>query len=105
MKRGTTPTIQIQHDLDITTVEKVYFLFKQSKSENSGTILVKHYPEDTTESEGVFNIPFIEEETRLFKSNMNFYCDAKIVLVNGKIPATEILVLNCTPTLWGESDV
>lgn len=104
MKRGTTPTLQIEHDLDMSTVSKVEFLFKQNKLELGDPILIKTYPDDVTENNGIFNIPFTEKETRLFISNKNFYCDPKITLNNNKIPATEILELSCSPTLWGEVD-
>lgn len=104
MKRGTTPTIPIGHDLDISVVASVSFLFKQKKVEDAPTILIKNYPGDVTEENGVFLIPFTEAETRRFKPNEEFYCDPKIKFASGKIPATEILTLNCSPTLWGESD-
>lgn len=104
MKKGTTPTIPIEHDLDMSTVTSVEFLFKQEKLETAPVIIKKTYPGDVTEAEGVFNIPFTEDETRMFKSGRDFYCDPKITLVNGKIPETEILSIHCTPTLWGEDD-
>lgn len=104
MKRGTTPTLQIEHDLDMSTVSKVEFLFKQNKLESGNAVLIKTYPDDVTENDGKFNIPFTGEETRLFASNRNFYCDPKITLSNGMIPATEILELSCSPTLWGDAD-
>ena len=104
MKRGTTPTIQIEHGLDIADVTSVDFLFKQKKSEDAPVILIKSYPGDVTEDEGVFSIPFTEAETRRFKPGEEFYCDPKVTFANGKIPATEILTLNCNPTLWGDAD-
>ena len=109
MKRGTTPTIRIQHDLDMSTVKRVDFLFKQNKNELEKAILVKTYnPSDTSaevnEQSGVFRIPLTADETRLFKSGTAFYCDPRITLVNGDIPETEILTLQCCSTLWGEND-
>ena len=104
MKRGTTPTLQIQHDMDITTVKTVEFLFKQHKLECANVLLKKTYPNDVTEKDGVFYIPFTELETRLFSANRMFYCDPKVTFTDGKIPATEILELHCSPTLWGEDN-
>lgn len=104
MKRGTTPTIPIEHDLDIADIASVRFLFKQKKSEDSPAILIKSYPDEVTERDGVFLIPFTEAETRRFKPGEEFYCDPKITLTGGEIPATEILTLNCNPTLWGDAD-
>lgn len=104
MKRGTTPTLPIEHELDISTVETVRFLFKQKKSEDAPAILIKNYPGDVSEKNGVFSIPFTEQETRRFKPGEEFYCDPKIKFVNGSIPETEILTLVCNATLWGESD-
>ncbi len=104
MKRGTTPTIQIGHELDISGVASVRFLFKQKLSEDAPAILVKSYPGEVTEQSGVFFVPFTEAETRRFKPGEAFYCDPKVKLTNGKIPATKILILNCNPTLWGDAD-
>lgn len=104
MKRGTTPTIPIEHDLNISQVKSVRFIFKQKKAEDAPVILIKSYPDEVTEENGVFLIPFTEAETRRFKEGKNFYCDPKVTFANGKIPATEILTLNCSPTLWGVHD-
>lgn len=104
MKRGTTPTIQIGHELDISDVASVRFLFKQKKSEDAPAILIKSYPGEVTEKDGVFYVPLTEAETRRFKPGEEFYIDPKITLAGGEVPATEILALNCNPTLWGDAD-
>ncbi len=108
MKRGTVTSLQVAHELDLSTVEKIEFLFKQEKDENAPALVRKTYlpngAGDVAEESGVFQIPFTKEETRRFSSGKSFYCDPRIVLMGGKIPNTEILAIYCTATLWGEAD-
>jgi hypothetical protein len=88
----------------MSVVKSVSFLFKQKQTEEAPTVIVKTYPEEVTEENGVFSIPFAEQETRRFKADENFYCDPKITFQDGKIPETKILTLFCNPTLWGVND-
>lgn len=107
MKRGTTPVLQLGHTLDLKTVERIDFLFKQEKEESAPALLKKTWLPaggQVKEEEGVFFLPFTGEETRLFAPERPFYCDPRITLVGGSIPATGILRLSCQPTLWGETD-
>lgn len=96
--------MQVEHDLDLGAVKSVEFLFKQKKTEYAPAIAIKTYPGEVSERDGAFHIPFSEAETRRFTENADFYCDPKITLVDGSIPATEIMTLHCNPTLWGERD-
>ena len=105
MKRRTTPILQISHDLTISDVDTVQFLFKQEKSEEAEARVCKTYPTEVTEADGVFSIPFTQEETCKFEVGKIFYCDPRVTFLNGQIPATEILELVCRPTLWSEKDV
>ena len=107
MKRGTTPVLRLGHTLDLASVERIDFLFKQERSEEAPALLIKTYlPQggQVAEENGVFLLPFTQEETRLFTPNSPVYCDPRITLTGGKIPATAILQFSCRPTLWGEED-
>ena len=107
MKRGTTPRLPLRHTLELAVVERIDFLFKQEREESAPAILKKTWLPtggEVEEKDGVFEIPFTEQETRLFKSGHSFFCDPKITLTGGSIPATEILQFFCKPTLWGDKD-
>lgn len=107
MKRGTTPRLLLGHTLDLTAVERIDFLFKQERAEDAPAILKKTWLPvggEAEEKEGVFALPFTEAETRLFAAGKPFYCDPRIVLTGGSIPATAILQFSCKDTLWGDAD-
>lgn len=107
MKRRTTPTIQISHDLDMAAVSKVEFLFKQHFSETAEALLLKTYGDggEVTESGGVFSIGLTADETALFEENEKFYIDPRVTMIDGSIPNTRVLSIQATATLWGEEDV
>lgn len=107
MKRGTTPRLRLGHTLDLTGVERIDFLFKQERDEAAPAILKKTWLPaggEAEEKNGVLEIPFTEKETRLFASGRPFYCDPRVTLTGGSIPATAILQFSCQPTLWGDAD-
>ena len=107
MKRGTTPLLCFSHDLDLSTVERIDFLFKQERSEAAPGLLKKTWlPEgnQVLEENGIFQIPFTLEESRLFLEGRPFFCDPRITLAGGKIPQSAILQITCRDTLWGEAD-
>ena len=43
MKRGTTPVLRLGHTLDLASVERIDFLFKQERSEEAPALLIKTY--------------------------------------------------------------
>ena len=108
MKPGVSTTLRISHELDMSTVEKVEFLFKQERSAAAPALALKTWiPEnvgDVTESAGVFFVDFSPQETNRFTQCASFYCDPKITLQGGKIADTAIITFFCTETLWGEED-
>ena len=104
MKRKTTPTLQVTHNLDMALVATVDFLFKHSPRESARKILIKRFPGEVTEENGVFLIPFTEEETALFTGGCQAYCDPRVVLHSGQIPAVEVFHFSVEETLWGEAD-
>ena len=107
MKRGTTPRLRLGHTLDLTGVERIDFLFKQERQEAAPAILKKTWLPtggEVEEKEGVFELPFTADQTRLFAAGRPFYCDPRIVMMGGGIPATGILQFSCKDTLWGTAD-
>lgn len=99
--------MRLGHTLDLTGVERVDFLFKQERQETAPALLKKSWLPvggQAEEKQGVFEIPFTQEESRLFASGKPFYCDPRITLVGGSIPATTILQFSCKDTLWGDAD-
>jgi len=104
MKRKTTPTLQVSHNLDMTLVATVDFLFKHSPREDARKILIKRFPGEVTEENGVFCIPFSKEETALFTGGCQAYCDPRVVYHAGEIPAVKIFSFPVEETLWGEDD-
>lgn len=107
MKRGTTPRLRLGHTLDLSVVERIDFLFKQERSEAAPALLQKSFLPvggQVTERDGLFEIPFTQEESRLFADRRPFYCDPRITLTGGSIPETAILQFSCHDTLWGETD-
>lgn len=102
MKRGTTPSLPVRIDLDLSTVAHIAFVFKQNDSEAAPAILTKTYPDDVSVSDGVLYIPFSDSETRLFSSERPFFMDTRIVLQSGKIPQTNISKLYMKGTLFSE---
>lgn len=104
MKRKTTPVLQVSHALDMALVATVDFLFKHSPREDARQIVVKHYPGEVTERDGVFSVPFTEAETALFTGNCTAYCDPWVTYRTGHIPHTKIFSFPVEETLWGESD-
>ena len=103
MKRGTTPILKVEIDIDITKVQSIIFLFKKVKSENAPAILSKSYPTDVSYRNGYFNIAFTEQETRLFEGY--FYMDTRIVTKANGIAETELSTLYMSETLFSEADV
>ena len=104
MKRKTTPTLLVSHELDMTQVATVEFLFKHSPREDARKILIKRFPGEVTEEKGVFSIPFSKEETALFTGNCMAYCDPRVTYRTGQIPHVRVFSFPVEETLWGEQD-
>lgn len=112
IKPGTTPDIPITHDLDLTTVERVRFLFKQYDSDAAPTLIIKSYPDgavtevpNETGGGGTFYVPLTAEQTRLFIPRKSFFCEARIEYSNGKIPDVDIMEFVAGKTMWGVDEI
>ena len=69
MQRGRTPTLQLAVcNLDMESIDRVDFMFKQTRSEDCETKVLKTYPGDDVfvDDKGVFNLQWTAEETRVF---------------------------------------
>lgn len=106
MKRGTTPTLKVKINIDISQFSSVEFLFKQTITEEDiSTSILKVYPttQGLTYENGIFYIPFTEQETYNFIPNKSFYLDTRPITLTGSILATEIVEIPMNPTLFGEA--
>jgi hypothetical protein len=105
-KRGTTPTLPVTVDVDISTVSKIEFIFKQQNSESSTKLVLKTYPTDVEydSTKKLFYVYFTEDETRKFIENRPFYMDTRITYTGGKIPKTPIIELMMNNTLFTSTD-
>lgn len=105
MKRGTTPTIPIKINMPFDNVERVEFIFKPYLSECANTLLHKVFDGnipikdgDTSESFTVELDLTAEETMQLYAGDV--YMDTRIVLTGNIIPATQIVKVNITETLF-----
>lgn len=102
MKRGTTPILRVQIDMELSLIDSVDFVFKSDYCEEAPALLSKNYPKDVTYNENrqVFEIPFTTAETRLFSGR--FWMDTRINTTSHSIPQTNICELYMCPTLFME---
>lgn len=108
MKQGTHFILPVEFDLDLDTVERIEFVFKQEKRLNSDIVKVNTYPDDCTRQENtnVILIPWTRDETFRFASGRLLYMDTRITLRNSdNQPETEILPIKMNPTLFREGDI
>lgn len=111
VKRNTTPVLPIKVNLPLSDILRIEFLFKEKKMDNFPELVRKVYDlrdgpipvkegEDTFESFTV-TCEFTAEETLRLPAG-TIFMDTRVVLLNGKIPGTEIVEIEVTPTLFKE---
>lgn len=108
IKRGTTPTIRVRMEgIKPEDVKSVEFLIKPFVTDEGHELLHKVYPGDVTydENEALWLLPLTEEETRLMPKYKRVYMDTRITFPDGAIPATNIVDLSVTETLFGGDSV
>jgi len=105
IKRGTTPTLPVQIDLDMEHIATVDFLFKSKMLESDTVKVEKQYPTDVTYSDGIFYVEFSEEDTRTFAAGTMMYLDVKPTTTDGRILATEIVPIDVYLTLYPAEEV
>lgn len=105
MKRGTTPTIQIILETDLSLITSVDFIFKQNCTEYCKVCVKKSYPGNDVVFDGEsFYVEFTEKDTRVFEADKMFYLDTR-VCVGNKILETAIVPLKMNNTLFSLEDV
>lgn len=104
IKRGTTPTIRVRLDGILPEdVRSVEFLFKPVITDAGHVLLHKKYPGDVTydETDKLWLIPLTQNDTRRLPKFKLVYMDTRITFSDGAIPATNIVELSVTETLFG----
>lgn len=105
MKQGTRFILLVEFDIDLDTVGKIEFVFKQEKRINSAAVKINTYPNDCERKENTVLIPWTQEETYKFEPNRMLYMDTRITLKNSSDqPQTEIIPIKMSPTLFQEVD-
>lgn len=107
MKRGTTPTLKVQIDLDMDQIDHVDFLLKQEKNDRDTlqTVLKTYPSEDVEYNDGIFYVSYTEDDSRTFTHDTKVWLDVRPVLTNGKIVATELARVFIYPTLFKKNEV
>lgn len=104
IKRGTTPTIRVQLEgIRPEDVRRVEFMFKPFITDAGHVLLHKSYPGDVTydDAEELWLLPLTQEDTRRLPKFKHVYMDTRITFSDGTIPATNIVDLSVTETLFG----
>ena len=100
MKPYTTPVLEVQLDIPAETVANIKFLFKQERESSAKALLMKKYPGEVEYEDGVYKVPFTQEETALFAMDKYFFMDTLVTDQTGKIPDTPIVSLFMGRTLF-----
>ena len=105
MKRFTTPTIPIKFNINHSDIEHIDFLFKLDKDMNSQTLFTRKYPDNVGYDEGsdLYTIELTAEESGRLPEGIIFM-DTRVVMADEKIPATPIVELRVSPTLFNSAD-
>lgn len=104
IKRGTTPTIRVRMEgIKPEDVKSVEFLVKPFVTDEGHELLHKVYPGDVSydDTDSLWLLPLTEEETRRLPKYNRVYMDTRITFPDGAIPATNIVDLSVTETLFG----
>lgn len=108
IKRGTTPTIRVRLDgIKPEEVKSVEFMFKPVITDAGYVLLHKKYPGDVTydDTEKLWLLPLTQKDTRRLPKFKRVYMDTRITFQDGAIPATNIVDLSVTETLFGGDSV
>lgn len=108
MKRGTTPTLLINIDTDISSLKLIEFVFKREPCPDLPAIVEKRYDSNSwiiqdgaTPESFTIEVSFTGEETMKFP-HKSVYMDTRLVTLYGDILATEIVPINVGNTLFSE---
>ena len=108
MKRGTTPTLPIEIEADISNLKLIEFVFKREPCPDLPAIVEKRYDssnwiiqDGATPESFTIEVRFTAEETMKFPSGI-VYMDTRLVLLNDDISATTIAPIDVANTLFSE---
>lgn len=104
IKPGSTPTIRIKHNLDMSLVQKIEILIKQDRSQDAPALVKKAYPGAVTESGGILSMPLTATETEKMQQNKDVYIDPRVTCTDGSILGAPIMWMRVVDTLWGDDD-
>lgn len=105
IKQATTPLVKVPHSIDLSLVKRVDFIFKSERSETAKALVLKSYPGEVIENEGVFYIPLTYQQARSFPSASTIYLDPRIVYKTGESKRIGIMQIWIDDTLWSMQDV
>lgn len=105
MKKFTTPTIPIKFNIDNSKIEHIDFIFKLERDMNSQTLFTRRYPDDVVydKATDLYNIELTANESGCLPEGV-IYMDTRVIMIDGKIPATPIAELRVFPTLFNSAD-
>ena len=105
MKRFTATTIPIKFNISHSDIEHIDFLFKLYRDMNSQTLFTRKYPDnvDYDEESDLYTIELTAEESGRLPEGIIFM-DTRVVMADEKIPATPIVELRVSPTLFNSAD-
>ena len=112
MKQGTNFILPVNIEYDLELIEKIEFIFKQSKPgdslKNSKTIKKFEYPSDVAVAIGednTINLYWNIDDTYLFDVNNLILMDTRIYLKDSEQnPETTTIKIRMNPTLFGQGD-
>ena len=107
MKQGTQFVLPVEIGLDLDSVSRIEFVFKQRSCKGFPSIKINTWPDDCNRQEGqnIILIPWTQAETYKFMGGETLYMDTRIALKDSTDqPQTEILALKMSPTLFQEAD-
>lgn len=106
MKQGTKFLLPISIDFDLSLVEKIEFIFRQDKRQNTKKF---EFPSSTAviddEDETLIDLIWTKEDTYIFSPELPLMMDTRIKLIDSDYnPETEIVKLTLNPTLFRQGD-
>lgn len=103
MKRGTTPTLKLSIDQEVSDGDRVDFIFKSKEDENADALLELTYPSSSVSYEGgEFFVELNEQQTRFLPEGI-IYVDVRVVAQDGsKVYGGKIKKIRVEKTLFKE---
>ena len=97
IKRGTTPTLEVNIEFDISKVQCLEFVFKRYPEEDAEDLVVKEYnsenlnTKDDENANGFVALVDLTREETLKLPIGNLFMDTRITTTEGKTPRPDIV--------------